>query len=258
MTGLAKLDEAMGAMLPGEMVVIAARPGQGKSALGVQIAMHAAERGRPGLIVSLEMRDTELVKRKLCEFAELDSRDVRSGRLSDEHRQQLHDAAQQLTDLPLRLWSPPSATLADIRAVARRAKAKGGLQLLVVDYLGLVRPGSEDRRLPRFEQVQNISAGLKSLSKELNLPVISLCQLNREADQSAPRLSHLRESGAIEQDADLVIFLHHPESPAHIAGEQPYAQTVNVIVAKHRHGQVGKVSLLWHPRETRFSSPDSF
>ena len=137
-------------------------------------------------------------------------------------------------------------------------EVKHGLELLVVDYLGLVRPSQDDRRLPRYEQVQNISAGLKALAKELDLPIINLCQLNREADKDEPRLVHLRESGAIEQDSDMVLFIHHLPKPAHFTGGEVSAQTVNIIIAKHRHGQVGKVSVLWHPRELASPIPRTF
>jgi replicative DNA helicase len=254
MSGLPKLDEAIGPVMPGELVIVAARTGCGKTSLATQWAEHVAERGKPALIVSLEMRGTELAKRMLCSRAGLDSRDLRGGTLGPEERGGLVDAMQALGGLPVRIWSPPSASMAEIRAVARHAKATAGLGLLVVDYIGLVRP--DDRRLPRYEQVSAISAGLKVLAKELETPLIALCQLNREADSAEPKLSHLRESGSIEQDADMVLLIHHP--PAANGHASADIRGVSLIAAKHRHGETGRVSLLWHGRETRFSSPGSF
>jgi replicative DNA helicase len=254
MSGLPKLDEAIGPIMPGELAIVAARTGCGKTSLATQWAEHVAERGKPALIVSLEMRGAELAKRMLCSRAGLDSRDLRGGTLGPEERGGLVDAMQALGGLPVRIWSPPSASVAEIRAVARHAKATTGMGMLVVDYIGLVR--ADDRRLPRYEQVSAISAALKTLAKELETPLIALCQLNREADSAEPKLSHLRESGSIEQDADMVLLIHHPPaSNGHTSAE---IRGVSLIVAKHRHGETGRVSLLWHGRETRFSCPGSF
>ncbi|HEX5102773.1 MAG TPA: DnaB-like helicase C-terminal domain-containing protein [Pirellulaceae bacterium] len=259
MSGLDRLDQAKGPILPGEVEVIAARPGNGKTSYAAQVAIHNAERGRSVLFVSMEMRATELVKRDLCSRAGLDSRDVRSGRFKAGDVQRILAARGELDGLPLRLWAPPAATLSDIRGMARSCKAKAGLQLLVIDYLGLVRPEADDRRLSLYERVTKTSAGLKALARELDVPIIALVQLNREGEKEEPRLSHLRDSGAIEQDADSVLFIHHPPSAKQFSGgEGVYAVGVHLIIAKHRHGERGRVSLLWHPRETRFSSPTSF
>jgi len=262
-TGLFDLDDAMGPMLAGEMVVIAARTGQGKTALATQLALHNAEKGRPGLIISLEMRDRELVQRVLCGWAELDSRDVRAGRLESPQLEQLRLAADAATGLPLWIWDPGTATLADIRGVVRHAVKASGIQVVVVDYLGLVRPAGDERRLQRYEQVGLISSGLKRLAKESGVVVISLAQLNRDAVDEEPKLSHLRESGAIEQDADTVVLIHHPDTRqkngTKIIGPAPPGPTdAFAIVAKHRHSQVCRVRLTWNPRDTRFASPQSF
>jgi replicative DNA helicase len=200
------------------------------------------------------MRDAELVRRILCSRADTDSRDLRSGTLDKRQRESLVGAMLSLDGLPLRVWSPASASLAEIRAVARHEKATAGLGLLVVDYVGVVRP--DDRRLPRYEQVSQISSGLKALAKELETPIIALAQLNREADGNEPKLSHLRESGSIEQDADVVLLVHHPQTTGVSRGDG--IRTAHVIVAKHRHGETGRVSLFWDPRATRFSSSSQF
>lgn len=258
MTGISNLDETAGATMPGEVNIIAARTGVGKTSLAVQIAEHNAKHGRPVVMVSLEMESTELALRMVCGRAEIDSRDLRSSRINEQERQRLHAAKAELDGLPLLVWSPPTATLAEIRGVARYAKATSGLQLLVVDYLGLIKPAADEKRLQRYEQVSAVTAGLKSLAKELGIVVLGLCQLNREADSNEPRLSHLRESGSIEQDADAVWLIHHPPSTTPTASQDVYARGCSLIIAKHRHGQTGRVQLLWHPSETRFSSPTSF
>ena len=240
MTGLIRHDETTGGWQPGELVILAARPGVGKTALALQVAMHNAMRHRPVLFVSLEMRDRELVTRVLCGRSRVDSRLLRAGDVTPSDLQDLERASTEVDGVPLRIWAPPTATLPLIRAVAKRERVASGLALLAVDYIGLVQP--DDRTRPRHEQVAAVSAGLKRLAKELVVPVLALCQLNREADRTEPRLAHLRESGAIEQDADLITFLHRPDSDAR----------TTLIVAKHRHGETGKMELAWLPEETRF------
>jgi replicative DNA helicase len=253
MTGLHVVDEVMGPIMPGEVATVAARTGVGKTALAMQVALHNAEHGRRVLFVSLEMRGTELARRVLATRGEVDGRYLRSGRINDSERERLRAAQPEIAQLPVRLWAPPKATLADIRAQARHAKATGGIGLVIVDYIGFVRPSADEQRRPRYEQVSAVSAGFKSLAKELSVPVLSVAQLNREADGEEPRLSHLRESGAIEQDSDIVLLLHQPIAKA--PGE---SSDVYLIVAKHRHGQVGRVRLTWHPVRTQFTSPMSF
>jgi len=260
MTGLSAFDEVAGPQLPGEVQVIAARPGNGKTALAAGIAIHNAEQGRRGLIVSLEMRSTELMRRHLCGRAGLDSRNVRRGKVSVADIGRIRVAGEYFGGLPLMLWAPPSTTLPEIRSVARHQKATKGLQFLAIDYVGLIRPEAEDRRLQRWEQFSRISAGIKTLARELEVPIIVLVQLGRDGDTEEPRLSHLRDSGAIEQDADSVVFIHHPPPSKSSAAEagSVYASGVHLIIAKHRHGERGRVRLLWHPRSTSFSSPSPF
>ena len=234
-------------------------PAKGRPVLRLNWLLTTRSAGRRGLIVSLEMRDTELVLRMLCGLAEVDSRDVRGGRLTDAHRKELHTAAEDVGRLPLRIWAPPAATIAEIRRLARHTKATIGLELLVVDYLGLVRPAGDEKRLPRYEQVGIISAGLKQLAKELGIVVVALAQLNREAEDGEPKLSQLRESGSIEQDADAVLLIHHPQAKqASSAATAPSSSDAFVIVAKHRHGQICRVRLVWHPTTTSFTSPQTF
>jgi replicative DNA helicase len=259
MTGLHTVDSQVGGLMPGEVTTLAARTGEGKSTLALQIAAHNAARGRHAMFVSLEMNGRELARRELAALSGIESRLLRSGTVGPDSRPALDSARENLDQLPLRIWSPPSATLAEIRARARHQQATSGLSLLVLDYLGLVRPSPDMAKRQRWEQVSSISTGLKHVAKELGVSVLSLAQLNRDADGEEPRLSHLRDSGSIEQDSDIVLMLHHP-----VKSPSPTGQHVNgsreafLIVAKHRHGQTGSIRLRWIPQETRFECPQAF
>ena len=237
-TGLLDVDQQLGGFRPGELVVIAARPGIGKTCLGTQIAMFAAGRDRRSLIVSLEMSDTELALRILCGRSGVDSRLVRTGTLDHDDIKTLKSAAESVDGIPCYLWDPPAATVESIRGVALREKCHG-LSLLVVDYLQLVK--TKGKYGNRNEEVTHISNSLKRLARELQVPVLAMAQLNRTADGEVPKLSTLRESGAIEQDADMVIFIH----------QEPL--NTQLIVAKNRHGATGALPVRWIPHETRFA-----
>jgi len=241
--GIENVDRIVGGIMPGELVVLAARPGNGKTSLAMQMVKRLSSRNRPSLFVSLEMRRTELIARVLCGMAEVDSRIVRSGQASPEQMQRLIAATQELDGQPLTIFDPPTATLPQIRAMARMQKGIGGLDLLCVDYIGLVKP--RDRKVTRTEQVSEIVGGLKRLAKELEVPVLALSQLNRQADGTEPRLSHLRESGSVEQDADIVLFLHR---------EGEHSNNFKLIAGKHRHGETGSLTVVFDPRTTTFGT----
>lgn len=253
LSDLHSLDECIGPMMPGELVIVAARPGCGKTAFALQHAVHAGECGKRVLFVSLEMRDRELVRRILCQRAELDSRDVRQGRVNENDLSRMRGISQELKSSKVKVWSPPRAHAAQMRGLAKYEAATNGLDMLVVDYLGLVVPSADERRLQRYEQVGRVTAAMKALAKELSIPVMLLAQLSRETEKhEVPRLSHLRESGSIEQDADMVLLLHHPEKDSF---QQPNTGTIreaHLIVAKHRHGETGLVKLNWQPSATMF------
>jgi len=244
-TGLRSYDELFGGWAAGELIVLAARPGLGKTSLAQQVAMHNARRGRGTLFVSLEMTSTELAMRSLCGLAGVTAEQFRAGRDTTDERAKITSAKSLLDGLPLRFWDPSSATVERIRAQAKREKARGNLDLLIVDYIGLIKSSNPKR--DRYLQVGEITAELKRLAKELSIPVLALSQLNRQADGSEPQLSHLRESGAIEQDADVVTFIHPDDKRANC---------VLLIVAKHRHGEPGTQSVRWIGRETRFADRD--
>lgn len=250
--GLYSVDDRLGPLMPGEVAIVAARPGMGKTAWGFQMLRHSAEHDRPALFVSLEMEATELATRDLSRLSDIDSRRIRRGEIDDVDVRSIRNAQSEIGDLPLYLWSPHSATLAEIRGVLVNAIDRHGVRLACVDYLSLIEVEAHQRKDMRHLQVAAISRGLKRLAKELKIPLVVLQQLNREADNAEPKLSNLRESGAVEQDADVVMFLHHG-----MIGKQPMpANQRMLIVPKFRAGPMGQITVRWDGKHTRFSDPE--
>lgn len=252
MSGLLTLDESIGGWMPGELVILAARTSVGKTALATQMALFASAAGKRVLFISLEMESYELVNRILCGAARVDSRQIRTGEYDDDDLSRMTYQASKIHDHELFIWAPSYATTGRIRAMCRRIKAMAGLDLLVVDYLQLLRPMIPKSK--RYEEVSDDTAALKAIARELQVPVISLAQLNRQADGARPRLAHLRESGSIEQDADAVIFLHQ-EKP--LSASYTDCDT-DLIVAKHRHACTGEHKIRWIPARTRFEDKGDF
>lgn len=228
-----------------ELAVLAARPGVGKTSLATQIAMHHAGKGRTVLFASLEMRDKELAMRPLVACAGHNHQLIRTCRIDQDMVNDLTAARGTLGDIPLYVWSPGRVRASTIHATASLLKASSDLRLLIVDYIGLVRADESGRQ--RYEQVGQIVKSLRDIGQQLEIPVLALCQLNREADAQEPRLANLRESGDIEQDADVVAFLH----PCDAKDEKQ----VDLIVAKDRHGAIGRARLIWHKEQTVFEDP---
>ena len=255
-TGFEDLDRLLGGLHKSEFIVLAARPSMGKTALALNIAQHAAVADRsPVLFVSLEMSSTELIDRMLCSIAKVNGHNLRNGMVSNEERRRLVEKAGQISSAPLYVDDSPSRTMLEISAAARRVKRreKNGLGLLVIDYLQLIEP--DNPRDPRQEQVAKIARRLKGLARELDIPVLCLAQLNRQTEamkDNKPRLSHLRESGAIEQDADVVMFVHREEYFHTGAEREELEGQAEIIVAKQRNGPIGNVPLLWDKRYMRF------
>ena len=256
-TGYRDLDALTGGLHGSEFIVLAARPSMGKTALATNIAENVAiDANVPVLFVSLEMARLELAQRLLCSQGSIDGNKFRSGFLSGEDRKKLVEASAKLSRAPLFIDDTPSRTVTEIAACARRLKRKDKLGLIVIDYLQLIQP--DDPRDPRQEQVAKMARRLKALARELQLPIICLAQLNRQVeagkDEHRPRLSHLRESGAIEQDADVVMFVHREEY-YHTKEEAEAKGIVGqglVIVAKQRNGPTGDVKLKWFDKYTCF------
>ena len=259
-TGFQDLDTLTGGLHESEFVVLAARPSMGKTALAVNIAEYVSIEAKvPTLFVSLEMARLELAQRMLCSQGRIDANKFRSGFLSGEDRKKLVEASAKLDKAPMFIDDTPSRTCTEIAACARRLKRRNSLGLVVIDYLQLIQP--DDPRDPRQEQVAKMARRLKGLAHELNIPVLCLAQLNRQADTGReghrPRLSHLRESGAIEQDADVVMFIHREEyycDSREEATEKGVAGQADVIVAKQRNGPTGDVKLAWLDKHTRFEN----
>ncbi len=241
-SGLHGLDEKTSGFQATELIVLAARPAMGKTALVCNIAMAVAKVNKGVLVFSLEQSKHELAERLLCIHAKVSGHKLRKGELDEFEQHTLMKAADELRGWHVFIDDAPGRTMSQISAIARRLKRRDTLDIVIIDYLQLIE--SEDAKLPREQQISSITRRLKFLAKELHIPVIALAQLNRGLEQredKRPKLSDLRESGAIEQDADIVMFLHRPEAydPEDRPGE------ADLIVAKNRHGPIGTVELVW-------------
>lgn len=255
-TGFIKFDEMTGGMRAGELIIIAARPAMGKTALALNIAQHIvlAEDPRPVALFSLEMSAESLLTRMICAAARVNQHKFRAGFLNERERRELMNAASRLTAAPLFIDDTASINLMDMHAKLRRLKAERGVGLVVVDYLQLMT--GRGRYENRVQEVSALSRGLKLLSKEIEAPIIALSQLSRAPemrDDKRPQLSDLRESGSIEQDADLVAFIFRPEvyqqNRADLRGQ------AEVIISKQRNGPTGIVNLVFIKDYTKFENP---
>lgn len=251
-TGFVDLDEKMAGLQNSELVIIAARPSHGKTAFSLNVARHiAVEENIPMFFVSLEQSRIELAERLLCSQARVDSHKLRKGHLGSDDMQKLIEAGGVLRNAKLFIDDTPGQGMLRIAANARRLKQREGIRCVMVDYLQLIEP--DNRREPRQEQVSNISRRLKQLARELLIPVVALAQVNRGSEDRGdhrPRLSDLRESGAIEQDADTVMLLHRPEmfEPGQHQG------VMEVIIAKQRNGPTGELTLTFLKQFMRFEN----
>ncbi len=252
-SGFVDLDDLTGGFQPGNLIVVAARPAMGKSAFATNIAEHAAvDEGRPVALFSLEMSETELAHRFIASQAKLSSDELRKGRVKPDRWPKVLQAVEKLAPAPLYVDDSSDIGVLEIRAKARRLHARQPLGLVVVDYLQLVR--AEGRMDSRVEQVGQMSRWLKLLAGELGVPVIAVSQLSRAVEARhppIPMLSDLRESGQIEQDSDVVLFLYRDE---YYNEDSERVGEADVIVAKHRNGPVGKVVLAFQRRYPKFSS----
>ncbi|WP_341871436.1 replicative DNA helicase [Aeoliella straminimaris] len=256
-TGFTDFDEMTGGLHANELLILAARPSMGKTAFALNIVEHVAVNTQaPTLFVSLEMSKLELGDRLLCSRAKVNGHRLRNGHISKEESQLLIRTANEVSTAPLYIDDTPGRTMTEISAAARRLKRRHGLSLIVIDYLQLIEP--DNSRDPRQEQVSKIARRLKGLARELAVPVLCLAQLNRQVESTKdnkPALSHLRESGAIEQDADVVMFVHreeyyqtNDEDRERVRGE------ADLLVRKQRNGPTGDVKLTWLHDFTRFTN----
>ena len=250
-TGYNDLDELLSGLQPGTLNIVGARPAMGKTAFGLGLAVHAAQTAKvPVLVFSLEMGHAELTQRILSSEARVDSQKLRNGNIVEADWTKLGRAVGRL-EVPLYLDDNPRVTVMEIRAKARRMKSREGLGLIVIDYLQLMSGnGSENRQL----EVSEISRGLKILARELQVPIVALSQLSRNLESRGdkrPMLADLRESGSLEQDADVVMFLYRDEV---YNAESPDKGSAEVIVAKHRSGPIGTRKLVFLGAYTRFDN----
>jgi len=250
-TYFSDLDYYLSGLQEGNLVVLASRPSMGKSSLGLNIATNVAKEDKVVAFFSLEMTKEELVQRVLFSEAKVTSGDARKGQLGAEKWSRVVEAASKVNNLPLYFDDAPVITVTDIRAKSRRLKSSKGLDLIIVDYLQLMQSSSGDNRQ---QEIAEISRNLKNLARELRVPILALSQLNRAAEareDKRPRLGDLRESGAIEQDADIVMMLYRDDyyNPG---TEIPGVAEVNIV--KNRSGQTGKVELFFSKEFTQFSN----
>jgi replicative DNA helicase len=259
-TGYTELDKLLSGLQNSELLILAARPSQGKTALALNLAENIAIRGgRPVAVFSLEMSKESLLQRLVASVAQVDAHKFRSGILSREDWRRMTEALGTISSAPLWIDDAGSTSVLEIGAKARRLKREKGLSMLVVDYLQLIT--GRGRFNSRQEEVASISRGLKGLAKELQIPVLVLSQLTRapEREERGPQLSDLRESGAIEQDADVVMFIHRPNwGKMDLSPEE--RDQAEIVIAKQRNGPTDKVKFVFRSRLTRFeeAAPDAF
>ena len=255
-TGFSDLDRQTNGFQPAELVILAARPSMGKTAFVCNIAEWVSGPGETGvLIFSLEQSKLEIAERFLCIRARLDGHRLRKGQLEPAERDSLLQAASELSTIKLFIDDFPGRTVGQISAICRRLKRRANIGLVIIDYLQLIEP--EDKKASREQQIAQTTRRLKGIAKENEFPIIALSQLNRGVElreDKRPRLADLRESGAIEQDADIVMFLHRPDAynPEDRPGE------AEVVVAKHRSGPTGIVTLRWRRESMRFEDYSAF
>lgn len=252
-SGFIDLDRVTSGWQKSDFIILAARPAMGKTALALNMAQNAAiETGEPVAVFSLEMSKEQLVNRMISSLAEIDQQTLRNGRIYGDDWIQLVNAIAPLAEAPIYIDDTPAISVREVRAKARRLKAEHGLSLLIIDYLQLM--GSTGRIESRQQEVSQISRSLKALARELDIPIIALSQLSRSVEQSQekkPSLSHLRESGSLEQDADIVMFIYRDE---YYNEESEKKGIAEIIIAKHRNGATGSVDLSFRKEFTKFGN----
>ncbi len=252
-SGFTEVDKLTSGFQPSDLIVIAGRPSMGKTAFALNIAQHAAvNKGIAVAIFSLEMSKEQLALRMLCSEARVDAQKVRTGFLAEKDWPRLIRAADYLSKAPIFIDDTPTISALEVRAKARRLKSKYNLGLVIVDYLQLMRGRGHNER--REQEISDISRSLKAMAKELSLPVIALSQLNRKVEDrpvKIPQMSDLRESGAIEQDADIIAFIYRDEVYNHSEENKGLAK---IIIAKHRNGPTGLVKLAFVDRYASFGN----
>lgn len=253
-TGLSCMDEMQGGMAPGDLIMIAARPGVGKTAYALQVALNCARRGDPVIFFSLEMRAAQLATRIASQCLDVVSSRIRKGDFTDDELVEFMRGANGLRDLPLRVDDTPAISVAQLRLRARRAVRKHGVKLICVDYVQLMKVDGWRGGANKAQEMAEISHGLKSMAKELGVPVLVLAQLNREIEKrdkdKAPRMSDLADASSLEKDADLIGIMQVPDSENDFA-----ASVINMHIVKNRHGRTSVVPIgVDHAKSKMFST----
>ena len=255
-TGYNKIDELTSGLQKSDLVIIAGRPSMGKTAFAINIAEYAAIKNNvPVAIFSLEMSKEQLAFRMLSSEGRVDSQKLRKGWLGETDWPKLTTAAGKLSEAPIFIDDTPAISVLEMKAKARRLKAEKGLGLVILDYLQLMR--GRDLSVPREQEISEISRSLKALAKELEVPVVALSQLNRQVEARAdkrPQLADLRESGAIEQDADVIMFIYRDEL-YNKSDDNPQKGFAEIIIGKQRNGPTGMAKLIFQEQYTRFDNP---
>jgi replicative DNA helicase len=259
-SGFDELDRITSGWQPSDLIILAARPGMGKTAFALSLARNAALSKKPVAVFSLEMSKMQLVQRLIAMEAEINSKKIRNGQLDDYEWKKLHEAVERMMDIEIYIDDTPAINIFELRAKCRRMKQNHNIQMVVIDYLQLMSSAPNQNRGNREQEISSISRALKSMAKELNVPVIALSQLSRAVEtrggDKRPQLSDLRESGAIEQDADIVMFVYRADyygTEDEFEGPRDISE---IIISKHRNGSLGTVELKFTKEFVKFSNVD--
>lgn len=259
-TGFRDIDKKTAGFQKGDLIIIGARPAMGKTTFAQNLAYNIASINKKGvLFFSMEMAANEIIDRMISDVSGVDNWKMRTGNLTDEEFQKIGDALADMDEIPIYIDDTSSMTIMELRNKARRAMHDNNIGIVIVDYLQLIS-GSNRYAGNRVQEVSEVSRGLKILARELSIPVIALAQLSRNVtgrDDPRPVLSDLRDSGSIEQDADLVMFLHRPDYYKQNQDDYEETHITELLIAKHRHGAVGKIELYFHPELLRFMTLDT-
>ena len=259
-SGFKSLDQITSGWQPSDLIIVAARPGMGKTSFTLALALNAAQKfQKPMAVFSLEMSNIQLVQRMISMESEIESRKLRNGQLEEYEWFQLDKVVEKLTKVPVYIDDTPAINVFELRAKCRRLHQQHKIEMVIIDYLQLMSSSPNDKRGNREQEISTISRSLKGLAKELNIPVIALSQLSRAVEtrggDKRPQLSDLRESGAIEQDADIVTFIYRPDYYDLAEPDDPKGMT-EIIIAKHRNGALGTVKLKFTDKFAKFSDLD--
>ena len=258
-TGFRDIDKKTAGFQKGDLIIVGARPAMGKTTFAQNLAYNIASINNKGvLFFSMEMAANEIIERMISDVSGVNNWNIRTGNVSDDEFAKIGDAMAEMAEIPIYIDDTSSMTIMELRNKARRAMHDHEIGIVIVDYLQLIS-GSDRYAGNRVQEVTEISRGLKILARELSIPVIALAQLSRNVtgrENPRPVLSDLRESGSIEQDADLVMLLHRPDYYKQNDDDYEETHITEVIIAKHRHGEAGKVELFFHPELLRFMSLD--